>query len=90
MSRRDNWKPTRYMRSDSRLGYLRTASRNNYVRDNSKLRRYSNIRSGSQSGGKFTGPGNTVKQGVRNPSMSQERHKSEMFKKVETLEKHMK
>ena len=45
-SRRDNWKPTKYWRSDSRPGYLRTASRNNYVRDNSRFRRGSNIRSG--------------------------------------------
>ncbi len=40
-----------------------------------------------QSGGNFTGPGINIKQGVRNPSKSQERQKSELFKKVETLEK---
>ncbi len=38
-SRRDNWKQTRYVRSDSRPGYLRTASRGNYVRENSNYRR---------------------------------------------------
>ena len=43
-----------------------------------------------KSGGKFTGPGNNVKQGVRNPSKSQERQKGEMFKKVENLEKNIK
>ena len=89
-SRRDNWKPTRYVRSDSRPGFLRTASRNNYVRDNSKFRRGSNIRSGSLPGGKFTGPRNNSKQGGRIPSKTPERQKSELFKKVETLEKYMK
>ena len=78
------------MRSDSRPGFFRTASRNNYVRYNSKFRRGSNIRSGSLPGGKFTGPKNTSKQGVRNPSKLQERQRSEMFKKVETLKKYMK
>ncbi len=38
-SRRDNWKGDKYVRSDSRPGYLRTASRGNYVRDNSSFRR---------------------------------------------------
>ena len=60
------------------------------MRDNSKFRRSSNLRSGSLPGGKFTGPRNTSKQGVNNPSKSQERQKSELFKKVETLEKDMK
>ena len=60
------------------------------MRDNSRFRRGSNIRSGSLPGGKFTGPRNISKQGVRNPSKLQERQKSEMFKKVETLEKDMK
>ena len=78
------------MRSDSRPGYLRTASRNNYVRDNSKFRRGSNIRSRSLHGGKFTGPRNTSKKGVRNPSKTPERQKSELFKNVGTLEKYMK
>ena len=78
------------MRSDSRPGYLRTASRNNYVRDNSKFRRGSNIRSGLLPGGKFTGPRNNSKQGGRIPSKTPERQKSELFKKVETLEKDIK
>ena len=60
------------------------------MRDNSKFRRGSNIRSGSLPGGKFTGPRNTSKQGVRNPSKLQERQKGETFKKVECLEKDMK
>ena len=42
-SRRYKQKPTRYVRSDSRLGFLRTASRNNYVRYNSKFRKGSDI-----------------------------------------------
>ena len=75
-SRRDNWKPKSYVRSDSLPGFFRTASRNTYVRDNSRFRRGSNARSGSKSRGNFTGPGNSFKQGVRNPSKSQERHKS--------------
>ena len=37
-SRRDNWKKI-FVRSESCPGYFRTASRNNYVRDHSKLRR---------------------------------------------------
>ena len=89
-SRRDNWKPTRYVRSDSRPGFLRTASKNNYMRDNSKFRRGSDIRSGSLPGSKFTGPRNYIKNGVRNQSKLQDRQKSELFKKVETLEKDMK
>ena len=45
--RRDKLKPTNYIRSDSPgwLGYLRTASRNKYVRDSSKFRKGSDIRS---------------------------------------------
>ncbi len=39
MSRRDNWKPKSYVRSDSRPGFLRTAFRNNYGRDNLKFSR---------------------------------------------------
>ena len=38
-SKRDNWKPKSYVRSDSRLGFFRTASRIKYVRDNSRFRR---------------------------------------------------
>ena len=60
------------------------------MRDNSRFRRGSNIRSGLLPGGKFTGPRNTSKQGVRNPSKSQERQKSEMFKNLETIEKDIK
>ena len=77
------------MRSDSRPGFLITSSRNNYVRDNSKFRRGSNIRSGSLPGGKFTGPRNNSKQGGRIPSKTPERQKSEMFKKVENQEKYI-
>ena len=78
------------MRSDSRPGYLRTASRNNYVRDDSTFRRGSDVRSKSLPGGKFTGPRNNSKQGGRIPSKTPERQKSELFKKVETLEKDIK
>ena len=45
------------------------------MRDNLRFRRDSNARSGSQSGGNFTGPGNSVEQGVRNQSKSQKRDK---------------
>ena len=87
-SRRDNWKRDKYVRSDSRPGYLRTASRGNYVRDNSSFRRNSNVRAGSMPGGKFTGPSRTnSKTGGRFPSKTPERQKSELFKKVENLEK---
>ena len=86
-SRRDNWKRDKYVRSDSRPGYLRTASRGNYVRDNSSFRRNSNVRTGSVPG-KFTGPSrNNSKNGGRFPSKTPERQKSELFKKVENLEK---
>ena len=39
-SRRDNWRSKSYVRSSSCPGYYRTASRNNYVRDNSSFRRF--------------------------------------------------
>ena len=59
------------------------------MRDKSKFDR--RVRNGLQSGGNYTRTGNNnIKKGVRNPSKSQERQKSEMFKKVETLEKYMK
>ena len=87
-SRRDNWKQERYVRTDSKPGYLRTSSRGNYVRDNSSYRRNSNVRAGSLPGGKFTGPSrNNSKPGGRVQSKTPERHKSELFKKVENLEK---
>ena len=75
-SRKDNWKKS-FVRSDSRPGFFRTASRNTYVRDNSRFRK------GLQPGGKFTGPINNSMQEMRNPSKWLERPKSEMFKKVE-------
>ena len=75
---------------DSRPGFFRTASRTNYVRDNSQFRKGSIIRSGSLPWGKFIGPRYTSKQGVRNPIKLQERQNSELFNKVETLEKDMK
>ena len=89
-SRKDNWKREKYVRSESKPGYLRTASRGNYVRDNSSFRRNSNLRTGSMPG-KFTGPPRTnSKTGARIPSRTPERQKSELFKKVENLEKDMK
>ena len=84
-SRRDDWNSKSYVRSSSHPGYYRTASRNNYVRDNSSFWKGFQARSGSQSGGRFTGAGNNAKQGVRNQSISQERPKSELFGKVENL-----
>ena len=80
----------KYVRSESKPGYLRTASRGNYVRDNSSFRRNSNWRTGSMPG-KFTGPPRTnSKTGARGPSKRPERQKNELFKKVENLEKDMK
>ena len=85
-SRRDNWKQTRYVRSDSKPGYLRPSSRGNYVRDNSSYRRGSNVRAGLLPGGKFTGPSrNNSKTGGRVQSKTPERQKSKLFKKVENL-----
>ena len=46
------------------------------------------MRAGSLPGGKFTGPSrNNSKSGGRVQSKTPERHKSELFKKVENLEK---
>ena len=85
-SRRDNWNRDRYVRSDSKPGYFRTASRGNYVRDNSGFRRNSNVRTGSTQGRKFTGPSReSSKPGGRVQSKTPERQKSELFKKVEGL-----
>ena len=77
---------------------FRTASKNTYMRDNSKFSRqgYSfkyNSRPGSNyRKGSNIGSGSSVKQGgtPRSQSKSLERPKSEMFKKVENLEKEMK
>ena len=49
------------------------------MRDNSKFRRSSNLRSGSLPGGKFRGPRNNIKQGVRTPIKMPERQKGEFF-----------
>ena len=76
------------MRSDSKQGYFRPSSKGNYVRDNSSFRRNSNVRAGLLPGGKFTGPSrNNSKPGGRVQSKTPERQKSELFKKVENLEK---
>ena len=57
------------------------------MRDNSSFRRNSNVRTGSVPG-KFTGPSrNNSRNGGRLPSKTPERQKSELFKKVENLEK---
>ena len=86
-SRRDNWKQTRYVRSDSKPGYLRPSSRGNYVRDNSSYRRGSNVRAGSLPGGKFTGPSrNNSKSGGRVQSKIPERKDSDLYKTVKNLE----
>ena len=85
-SRRNNWKPKSYVRSSSRPGFYRTASRNSYERDNSSFRRDFN-RNRSQFGGRFTGAGKKAQQGDRNKSKSQERPKSEMFKMIENQQK---
>ena len=68
-----------------------TASRNNYLRDNSKFRTRSEIRkNGSLTGGNITRPKSKSNQGVRNSSKPPEGQKSELFKKVETLQNDMK
>ena len=85
-SRRDKQKPTKFVRSESRPGYLRTASRGTYERENSRYRRASQMRAGSLPGGKFRASGrNNSNAGGR--AKTSEKYKSELFKKVESLEK---
>ena len=87
-----------FVRSDSNPRFFRTASKNTYVRDNSKFSRQgSNFRDNSRLGSKYRQDSNArsrsfVKQGgtSRGQSKSQERPKSEMFTKVENLEKEFK
>ena len=94
----DNWKSKGFVRSDSHPRFFRTASKNTYVRDNSKFSRQgSNFRDNSRPGSNYrqnsnARSGSNNKQGgnLRGQSKSQERPKSEMFKKVENLEKDMK
>ena len=58
------------------------------MRDNSNFRRNFNVRSGSMPGGKFLGPSRSdSKPGGRVQSKKPERNKSELFKKVEHIEK---
>ena len=88
-SRKDNWKAKSFVRSDSHPRFLRTASKNTYVRDNSRFSRQgSNFRANSRTGSNARS-GSFVKQtGIpRSQSKSLERLKSEMFTKVEKLEK---
>ena len=76
------------MRSDSKPGYFRPSSKGNYVRDNSSFRRNSNVRARLMPGDKFTRPSrNDSKPGGRGQSKTPQRHKSELFKRVEYLEK---
>ena len=76
------------MRLDSKPGYFRKASRGNYVRDNSNFRRNSNMRAGSMPVSRFTGLSRSdSKLGGRVQSKTLERNKSELFKKVEHIEK---
>ena len=77
-SRRDKWKPSKFVRSNSRPGYLRTASRGTYERDNSRYRRASQMRAGLLPGGKFTGLGGNFT-GGRAQIKTPERYKSELF-----------
>ena len=72
------------MRSKSKPGYMRTASRGNYWRDDSKHRRGSYMRNGSEQGRKYDGSNKNEKRGQ---SKTPERPKSELYKKVETIEK---
>ena len=86
-SRRDNWNRERYVRSDSRPGYFRTASIGNYMRDNSNFRRGSNMRAGLQPGGKIPGTSrNNSKSGGRVQSKTPERKDDNLFKMVKNLE----
>ena len=84
----DNWRKSKgFLRSDSNKRFFRTASKNTYVRDNSKFSRQgSNFRDRKNSNARS---GSFVKQGgtSRGQSKSQKRPKSEMFTKVENLEK---
>ena len=97
-SRKGTWNFKKFVRSDSRQGYFRTGSKNTYMRDNSRFSRQgSSFRYNSRPGsinrkGSNIGSGSLVKQGgtPRSQSKSLERPKSEMFKKVENLEKEIK
>ena len=57
------------------------------MRDHSKFRRVSSMRSGLLPGGKFTGPRTNSKQGGRIPSRMPERQKSDLFKEVQNIKK---
>ena len=79
----DNWrkniKSDGYRRSETNPKYFRTASRKKWIRDDSKFGGRSSsrpFRNGSKPGSKF-----------RNGSKSVERPKSDLFKKVEVIEK---
>ena len=84
-SRRGKWDAKKFVRSNSRPGYFRTGSKNMYMRDNSRFSRQgSSFRYASKSRqGSKTGSGSIP----RGSSKSSERLKSEMFKKVEKIEK---
>merc|ERR1712237_239710 len=82
-SRYDNWKRNiksdGYRRSETNPKYFRTASRRKWIRDDSLFGGRSSsrpFRDGSRPGSKF-----------RNSSKSVERPKSDLFKKVEVIEK---
>ena len=81
-SRRENWNQSRYVRSESRPGYMRTASRGRYERDDSKFRRNfnQNQRNRSENSRRDYSKGRTQ-------SRTPERPKSELAKTVDALAK---
>ena len=85
-SRRDRWNAKKFVRSDSRPGYFRTVSKNAYVKDNSKFfKQGSSFRYNSRPGSKGSNKGSGGM--PRSQTKSIERPKSEMFRKVEKIEK---
>ena len=91
-SRMDNWrndlKSKGFVRSDSNPRFFRTASKNTYVRDNSKFSRQgSNFRDNSRPGSNYRQNSNARSGSNTKQNKSQGRPKSEMFRKVGNLEK---
>ena len=76
------------VRSDSNPRFFRIAFKNTYVRDNSKFSRQgSNFRDDSRLGSNYRQNSNARSGSNNKQNKSQERPKSEMFRKVENLEK---
>ena len=86
-SRYNNWKNSLekdgYKRSESNPNYFRTASKRRWIRDDPELR-YG--RSGSRPGSQFRN-GSRPGSKFRNENESKEKPRSDLFKKVELIEK---